>query len=56
MGQTGVVPRWYLILQAANFDPLRAQEIVESVSGEWWMNYMTWIKASGEAGDKHGKK
>jgi hypothetical protein len=49
MGQTEVCPRWYLILQAANFDPLRAQEIEEGVSRRWWEYYMTWLKASGEA-------
>ena len=34
------MPYWYLILEAANGDPLRAQEIEVNISQEWWERWM----------------
>jgi hypothetical protein len=31
---------WVLILEAAGYDPLRAQEIVEGVNQVWWERWM----------------
>jgi len=33
------VPLWFQVLAAAEFDPLRAQEIEERLSMEWWTYY-----------------
>jgi hypothetical protein len=33
-------PEWAIILEAAHGDPLRAQEIEESVSAEWWHRWL----------------
>jgi len=38
-GHPAYVPQWVLILQAADFDPLRAQEIEERLTGRWWNYY-----------------
>ena len=35
-GHPAYVPPWLLILQAADFDPLQAQEIEEKLTGRWW--------------------
>lgn len=46
-------PLWASILLAANGDPLRAQEIEERVTEEWWERWKVWTDAQGEA--KRGK-
>jgi len=33
------VPLWFRILAAADFDPLRAQEIEDNLRPEWWYWY-----------------
>lgn len=38
-GKPARAPLWLLILEAAQFDPLRAQEIEEGLKGEWWQLY-----------------
>lgn len=34
------VPLWLMTLEAAGYDPLRAMEIEERVSQEWWDRYL----------------
>lgn len=36
------VPIWMLILEAAHFDPLRAQEMEAELSERWWKNYLAY--------------
>jgi len=33
------VPWWFRVLVAADFDPLRAQEITAQLSERWWYYY-----------------
>jgi len=35
---------WVLILEAASGDPLRAQEIEETLTKEWWLKYRAYGK------------
>lgn len=35
-GHPAYVPLWFQILAAADFDPLRAQEMEERLIGKWW--------------------
>ena len=37
----GNPPYWFFILEAAQFDPLRAQEIEERINQIWWERYLT---------------
>ena len=52
-------PLWLVILEAARFDPLRAQEIEAGLSEDWWTNYMVYRRNQGivnrEAEAKRGK-
>ena len=34
------VPDWVLVLEAAGHDPLRAMEIEEKLSREWWDRWL----------------
>jgi len=50
-----------LILEAANYDPLRAQEIEERVNAQWWSRWLAdrterVNAANQKAGSKHGKR
>ena len=57
MGVSIAVPSWVAILEAAEGDPLRAMEIEEEISQEWWERYALWnkLKAEGQKAhlDKH---
>lgn len=57
-GIAAEVPLWLIILEAAKFDPLRAQEIEAGLSEEWWTHYMVYRRNQGivnrEAERKHG--
>ena len=39
------VPFWVLILEAAKGDPLKAQELEEGLTKDWWMKYRAYGKA-----------
>lgn len=39
MMDSGFLPQWAVILEAANHDPLRAMEIEAKVSQTWWSRY-----------------
>jgi hypothetical protein len=49
-----------VILEAANYDPLRAQEIEERVDAEWWSRWLTdrneRIGAANKERKKHASK
>ena len=34
------MPTWILLLEAAGYDPLRAMEIEDKISQEWWERWM----------------
>jgi len=36
----GSPPVWVLILEAAGYDPLRAQEIEDNLTETWWNRWM----------------
>lgn len=38
------VPTWVILLEAANGDPLRAQEIEENLTAYWWSRYQEYTK------------
>ena len=38
-GHPAYVPVWFQVLVAANYDPLRAQEMMEKLTGKWWHYY-----------------
>lgn len=42
-------PLWASILSAANGDPLRAMEIEERVSEEWWARWQAYSRAQAAA-------
>ncbi len=50
------LPVWALAFDAANGDPLRAQEIEEQVSERTWMRYLAYRREQARAleGIKHG--
>jgi len=45
-------PLWALLLEAADGDPLRAMEIEENVSAEWWYRWLTWYSEKANAQPK----
>jgi len=45
-----------LILEAANNDPLRAMEIEEKVTAEWWAYWQTFKKELAEASHELANK
>jgi len=58
---SGTPPIWAVILEAANYDPLRAQEIEERVNAQWWSRWLAdrterVNAANQKAGSKHGKR
>jgi hypothetical protein len=36
------VPLWFLVLEAAGYNPLLAQQFSDELRPEWWMRYMTY--------------
>ena len=60
MGVSMPVPPWVAILEAAGGDPLRAQEIEDEISQDWWERWSLWnkLKAQGQKAhlDKQGGK
>ena len=49
-----------MILEAANYDPLRAQEIEERVNAQWWSRWLAdrteRVNAANQKAGKHGKR
>ena len=39
-----------MILEAAKWDPLKAQEIEANLSERWWMNYLAYREGASRAG------
>jgi hypothetical protein len=48
-GKPARVPLWLLILEAADFDPLRAQEIETHLERDWWELYLIYHHQNGVA-------
>ena len=54
------IPLWVSILEAANGDPLRAQELEETLTKDWWLKYKaysrvaTQVMKAAERKAKHG--
>jgi hypothetical protein len=46
------VPLWFLVMDAAGGDPLRAQAIYENVSRDWWEYFKLYRTEQG----KHSKE
>jgi hypothetical protein len=42
-------PLWLMILEAAGWDPLRAQEMEANLSERWWMNYLAYREGASRA-------
>lgn len=45
-------PLWLLVLEAAKWDPLRAQEIEAGLSERWWANYLAYREGASRAQGK----
>lgn len=43
------VPEWAVILRMANGDPLRAQQIAEELTPEWWAYACAYWDEAGKA-------
>lgn len=41
------VPLWAFLLDAANGDPLRAQELEANLEPEWWEYFLIYRRAKG---------
>lgn len=55
-GHAMELPLWVVILDAAEGDPLRAQEMEERLSREWWERWMIYTREKARAAESHGKK
>ena len=49
MGHAVEVPLWVVVLDMADGDPLRAQEIEAGLSRDWWEKYMVYARERGRA-------
>jgi len=50
------VPRWVVILNAADGDPLRAQEIESELNQYWWEHWLVYREEQGKAQAKMSEK
>ena len=53
MGVSVAVPSWVAIMEAADGDPLRAQQLEDEISQSWWERYMLWAKLKAEGQKAH---
>lgn len=49
-------PIWALCIEAADGDPLRAQEIYNQLDREWWEYWMTYSKEAGSVAKERERK
>ena len=42
---TCIPPSWVIVLEAADQDPLRAQEIEDKIGQRWWFYYRAYREA-----------
>lgn len=38
------MPQWFIVLEAAGWDPLRAQDMEERLTQAWWERYRVFRK------------
>jgi len=50
------VPTWLMILEAADHDPLRAQEIEDQVTARWWHRWLAWREEYGKEQERQSRK
>ena len=56
MGVSVPVPSWVAIMEAADGDPLKAQQIEDEINQVWWERYALWNKLKSEGQKAHIEK
>ena len=47
---------WVLIMDAAQGDPLKAQQMEENLSETWWERWLEWHTATAKVADEQARK
>lgn len=55
-GESTNPPDWIILLEAANFDPLRAQVLEDEIGAEWFFRYTTYRREKARADAQREKR